>query len=429
MLGLGVVGSAVARILAAHPGRLEAAAARPLRLGPVLVRNAGRQRGVDLGPGSVTTDAARVVEDPGVGVVLELMGGIEPARSYVIRALRAGKPVVTANKALLAEHGTELFAEARRAGVPLTFEASVGGGIPIVHALSSGLAANRITAIAAILNGTCNSILTSMSTQGLSYEAALAQAQRLGYAAADPTLDVDGTDSAHKLAVLAQLAFRATVRTADVPRKGIDRLHAKDLRYARELGYTIKLLAHARRHEGGRLELRVAPRLVRVGTPLADVKGAYNAIRVVGDVVGETLFYGPGAGGEATASSVLADLIDVATGGGGATFASQRLWDPEAPAAVLAGPEEVRSRCYLRFTIADQPGVIGAIAQVLGAHRISIASVIQHDPSEEDGAEPAGVPLILMTQRAAEAAVAAAVEEIDRLEVVRAATVCHGVEE
>ena len=263
--------------------------------------------------------------DPDVEVVVELIGGVGIAYEMVLSALQAGKSVVTANKAMLAERGPEVFEAARRAGRAIAFEGAVGGGIPIVQAIRVGLAANRVEAIAAIVNGTCNFILSAMSGEGLSYEEALARAQALGYAESDPTLDVDGTDAAHKLAVLAELAFGAGVTTSEVPRQGIDQLSPLDIKFAAELGYAIKLLARARWRPGG-LELGVAPCLVRRGTPLADVEGPYNAIRVVGDSVGDTLFHGRGAGAMPTASAVVADLIDVVTGRAALNDRARPLW-------------------------------------------------------------------------------------------------------
>lgn len=427
LLGLGTVGSAVARLLVQEARRLERRAGRSIELSWALVRDASQDRGVPLGRDRIVTDWRRIVDDPGVSVVVELMGGTTGTLPVVLAALESGKDVVTANKALLAEHGREVFAQARKHGRSVSFEASVGGGMPIVQALGVGLAANQVQSLAAIVNGTCNFILSAMSRSGLSYESALAEAQALGFAEADPTLDVDGTDTAHKLSILAQIAFGADLRLSEIPRQGIDRLHSADIRYSAELGYAIKLLAKARLAAGG-LELRVAPTLVRQGTPLAEVRGAYNAIRVVGDVVGDTLFYGQGAGAKATASAVVGDLIDVVVGRAKKTFDALDLWPEEAPAARLASAEHVKSRYYLRFSIADRPGVLGAIAQVLGKEGISIASVIQHDPGDDDHPE-APVPLILMTHSAAQARLEAALREIDRLEVVKAATVCLGVEE
>ena len=277
----------------------------------------------------------------------------------------------------------------------------MGGGIPIVQCLGVALTANQIQGLAAIVNGTCNFILTRMTTEGLPYEEALRQAQSLGYAEADPTLDVDGTDTAHKLAILAQLAFEASVRLDDIPREGIDRLQGADIKYAGELGYAIKLLALAKLSSAG-LELRVAPTLVRHGTPLAEVRGPYNAIRVVGDAVGDTLFYGRGAGALPTASAVVGDLIQVATGRAVLPSRLRDLWSEDAPAVPIASSVDIRSRYYLRFTIADRPGVLGRLAQILGDKGISIASVIQHDPGD-DAPERSPVPLVIMTHHAIQA--------------------------
>ncbi|MDR3637351.1 MAG: homoserine dehydrogenase [Isosphaeraceae bacterium] len=427
LLGLGTVGTGVARLLLDEADRIARRSGRRLDLKWVVVRDLDKPRGVALGSTKVVTDPRRVLEDPEVEVVVETIGGTDPALSLVLDALAAGKDVVTANKALLAEHGTTIFAHARRAGRAVAFEASVGGGIPIIHALGVALAANQVHSLAAIVNGTCNFILTAMTREATPYASALRKAQALGYAEADPTLDVDGTDTAHKLAVLSQLAFEANVTTDQIPREGIDRLHTADIRYAGELGYVVKLLALAKLSEYG-LELRVAPTLVKKGTPLADVSGPYNAIRVVGDAVGDTLFYGRGAGMMPTASAVVGDLIDVISGRARVTFRTLDLWSETSPPPKLTPPNRVRSRYYLRFTIADRPGVLAALARVLGAHEISIASVIQHDPGDD---APAGspVPLVIMTHLAAEASVRAALAEIDGLDVVHAPSVCLGVEE
>lgn len=427
LIGLGTVGSGVACLLRQARDRLARVAGRPIELTRVLVRDPEKRRDAPVPPESLVTDPARILDDPRIDVVIEALGGTGPARQWVLAALAAGKDVVTANKALLAEHGSEIFGQARRFKRALAFEASVGGGIPIIQALRVGLAANQVQALSAIVNGTCNFILTAMSREGLTYAAALRQAQELGYAEPDPTLDVDGTDTAHKLAILAQLAFGANVRVAEIPRVGIDRLQSADIINAGELGYAVKLLAQARLTGAG-LELRVAPRLVRMGTPLADVRGPYNAIRVVGDAVGDTLFYGRGAGALPTASAVVGDLIDVALGREALIARSRDLWSDARTGPSLAPSEQVRSRFYLRFLIADQPGVLAAIAQVLGRQGISIASVIQHETSDDpDAAKP--VPLIIMTHAAVEAHLGAALAEIDQMAIVAAPSVCLGVEE
>jgi homoserine dehydrogenase len=427
LLGLGTVGTGVARLLHEEGDRIARRAGRRIDLKWAVVRDPSKARAVPRPDVRVVGDVRRVIEDPEVEIVIETMGGVEPTLSVVLDALGAGKDVVTANKALLADHGAAVFAQARRSRRAVAFEGSVGGGIPIVQALGVALAANQVQSLAAIVNGTCNFILTSMTREGMTYETALRQAQELGYAEADPTLDVNGTDTAHKLAVLAQLAFEANVRTPQIPREGIDRLQPADIRYAAELGYTVKLLALAKLSESG-LELRVAPTLVRHGTPLAEVRGPYNAIRVVGDAVGDTLFYGRGAGMMPTASAVVGDLIDVVVGRAGLTFNALRLWSESAPPPRLTPPSRVRSRYYLRFTIADRPGVLAALAKALGEHGISIASVIQHDPGD-DAPDDSPVPLVIMTHLATEADLRAALAEIDRLDVVHAPSVCLGVEE
>jgi len=427
LIGLGTVGTGVARLLTEQADRLARRAGKRIRCKWVVVRDPAKPRGVALEGIRVTTEVARLIDDPEVEIVVEAMGGTDPALRVVLDCLAAGKHVVTANKALLAEHGPEIFAKAREVDRAVAFDASVGGGIPIIQALGVGLAANQIQSLAAILNGTCNFILTKMTLEGLAYADALAQAQQLGYAEADPTLDVDGTDTAHKLAILSQLGFHANVRTGDLPRQGIDRLQLADLTYAGELGYAVKLLALAKFSTSG-LELRVAPTLVKRGTPLAEVRGPYNAIRVVGDAVGDTFFYGRGAGMMPTASAVVGDLIDVVTGRALLTSRVLDLWSGQGVAVQRKPPEEIRSRYYLRFTIADRPGVLAAIAQILGRHGISIASVIQHDPGD-DAPRNSPVPLVIMTHLAIEAELHAALREIDVLDVVHAPSICLGVEE
>ncbi len=427
LIGLGTVGTGVARILTEQADRVAQRAGKRIRWKWAVVRDLAKSRNVNLDGVRVTTDPGRLIEDPEVEIVAEAMGGIDPALSVVLGCLAAGKHVVTANKALLAEHGPEIFAQARAAGRAVAFEASVGGGIPIIQALGVALAANQVQNLAAILNGTCNYILTKMVNEGLAYNDALAQAQELGYAEADPTLDVDGTDTAHKLVILAQLAFKATVKTDDIPRQGIDRLQLADLKYAGELGHAVKLLALAKLTAAG-LELRVAPSLVKRGTPLAEVRGPYNAVRVVGDAVGDTFFYGRGAGMMPTASAMVGDLIDVVTGRAILTSRVLNLWADAGPTVDRTSPHQIRSRYYLRFTIADSPGVLAALARILGNHGISIASVIQHD-SGDDAPDNKTVPLVIMTHMAVEAELHAALGEIDQLDVVTPPSLCLGVED
>jgi homoserine dehydrogenase len=341
--------------------------------------------------------------------------------------------VVTANKALLALHGAEIFDAARRHGRAVAFEASVAGGIPIVTALAQGLAANQILALQGILNGTSNFILTSMSEEGRNYAQALAEAQRLGYAEADPTLDVDGTDAAHKLAILTQLAFGLTVPVAAIERRGIATLHEMDIRFAGELGYTVKLLAEAWLDTGSRpdggpknlLALHVSPVLLRHHAPLAQVRGAYNAINVVGDAVGDTLYYGRGAGQMPTASAVVADVIDMAVGRAQRTFQTLRLWSGNGGPIALRPSATVRSRFYLRLLVEDRPGVLADVARELAQHQISISSVIQHEALDEQ--EGGTVPLVIMTHTAVTGSFRGAVAEIDRLAGVTAPSVFYPV--
>jgi homoserine dehydrogenase len=424
LIGCGTVGSGVARLLLEHPERLAARAGRPLELRQVVVRDLHRSRPVQLPAGILTTDLDAVLRDPGVQVAAEVVGGVGWAREAVLRLLAAGKDVVTANKALLAMHGHEVFDAARRHGRAIAFEAAVGGGVPIISALSQSLAANQIVALQGILNGTCNYMLTRMTADGRGYEEALAEAQKAGYAEADPTTDVDGTDTAHKLAILVQIAFGVTVPVAAIDRRGIRRVKSLDIRYARELGYTIKLLAEAWLREN-QLALHVSPVLLRHHTPLAEVRGAYNAVNVVGDAVGDTLYYGPGAGAMPTASAVLADIIDFAVGRAQRTFQTMQLWSGTGTGIHLRSATAVLSRFYLRLVVEDRPGVLADITRVLARHEISISSVIQHEAPE--GHEGERVGLVIMTHTAPTGTFRTALAEIDRLSCVTAPGVYYPV--
>jgi homoserine dehydrogenase len=446
LVGCGTVGAGVARVLLEHADRLGRRAGRPIALRRVVVRDPAKPRPVELPPGVVTADVRDALADPAVEVVAELIGGTTAARRVVLDALAAGKHVVTANKALLAGHGAEVFDRARRAGRAVCFEAAVAGGVPIIRALGESLAANQVTAIQGILNGTCNFILSSMADRGVSYADALAEAQRLGYAEADPTLDVDGSDAAHKLAVLAQIAFGVAARPDQIERRGIAGLDPMDIRFAAELGYTIKLLAEAwtsgqwavgggQKDGGSRLPtahrppptatvaLHVAPVLLRRTALLAQVRGAYNAVALHGDVVGETLYQGPGAGMMPTASSVVADLIDLAVGRAQATFAAARLWSGEANGFAVEPSERVRSRFYLRLLVADRPGVLADITRILADEGISVSGVVQHEAPEGDAPSP--VPLVVVTHVAETGRFRAAVGRMDALPAVAAPAVSY----
>jgi homoserine dehydrogenase len=420
IIGFGTIGSGVARLLLEHGERIARHAGRRLELVQVVDPDLARPRNVTLPLGVLTDDLSRVLDNPEISAVVQLIGGLEPERTIMLRVLESGKDVITANKALLAEHGPELFDRARELGRSIGFEAAVAGGIPIIAAINECLAANQIESIHAILNGTSNFILTQMEEQGADYAAALAEAQRRGYAEANPAMDVDGSDAAQKLAILAHLAFGARVIWRDIPRSGIDTVDVADMRYAKELGYSIKLLAVANLVPEG-LELHVSPTLVRRGSPLAEVRGAFNAIRVVGDAVGRVFFQGLGAGQMPTASAVVADLIGTVVGRMAITFRTLELWSDRRQARVAPrDPSEVPGRFYLRFNVDDRPGVMAEIAGILGRHRISIASVIQHE-TEEAAANV--VPLVFMTHTAPEGAMSEAMKAIDKLASVHPGSV------
>ena len=423
LVGCGTVGTGVARVLAEHGARLAARAGRAIKLECVVVRDPARPRDPAVPPGLVTASLEVALANPRVQVVAELMGGVEAARRAVLLSLEAGKHVVTANKALLAACGPELFAAARRAGRAICFEAAVAGGVPVVRALAESLAANQVTALRGILNGTSNSILTAMAERGVGYADALKEAQELGYAEADPTLDVDGSDAAHKLAVLAQIAFGVTASREQMDVRGIDGVDALDVRFARELGYTLKLLAEAWT-DAGKVALHVAPVLVRRADPLAQVRGVSNAVLVMGDVVGETLYQGPGAGMMPTASAVVADLIDLAVGRAQVTFAAAKLWDQAGRGYVLQPSERVRSRFYLRLRVRDEPGVLAEVGTELARERIGISSVIQHEPEG-----PGVVTLVILTHPAETGRFRSAARAIDRLPSVLAAGVHYSVDD
>jgi homoserine dehydrogenase len=417
LIGLGTVGTGVARLLMETDGRLERQAGRRMILEHVVVQDPSKPRAIDLPEGMISGDLSKITGNQEIELVALLMGGIQPARTYALKVLESGKDLVTANKALLAAHGAELFDRARALGRSIAFEAAVAGGIPIIANLSQCLSANRIQSIHAILNGTSNYILTQMESQGASYREALSEAQRLGYAEADPTMDVDGSDAAQKLAILAHLAFGANADWTAIARQGIDTLDLADLRYAKELGYRIKLLAVAQLTTHG-LELHVSPTLVKLGTPLADVRGAYNAVSVVGDAVGRVFYSGLGAGQMPTASAVVADLIDTVVGRAAITFRTLGMWGDGRPRVSISDYQNASGRYYLRFQVADQPSVLAEIAGLLGKQNISIASVIQHE-DEADGV----VPLVIMTHNTTEGALARALSAIDRLSFVRGPSV------
>jgi len=433
LVGCGTVGSGVAKLLLEHPDRLAARAGRPLELRHIVVHDPAKPRDSCIPRNLLATDLRSAINDPAVQTVVEVMGGIEQAKRVVLDTLAAGKHVVTANKALLATHGAELFDAGRRHDRAIAFEGAVAGGIPIIGALCQGLAANQILSLQGILNGTCNYILTGMTENGQRYADVLREAQQKGYAESDPTLDVDGTDAAHKLAILVQIAFGVAVPFDAIRRRGIAELDLLDVRFAKELGYTIKLLAEAwfepstrsqesgvrAEESGGKLALHVSPVMLRQNSPLALVRDAYNALFVLGDAVGSTLYYGRGAGQMPTASAVVADLIDMAVGRAQQTFRSLKLWSGNHRSIVVRDPNTMRTRFYLRMMVEDRPGAMADITRVLAEHHISISSVIQHEAIEHADEDTEIVPLIIMTHTAATGSFLAACAGIDRLACVR----------
>jgi homoserine dehydrogenase len=418
LLGCGVVGGGVAQILREQADLLTARTGIHFDLRHVCVKDRS-----DYPPNAadlpMSLDANGAIDDPGTQVVIELIGGTGAANSFIERALRLGKPVITANKSLLAVRGRELFALARQHHSCIAFEASCGGGIPIIDALLRSLLANRIDALLGIVNGTCNVILTRMTQNGWSYQQALEEAQKLGYAEANPTLDVSGRDAAQKLSILASLAFNVSLSEPDVFVEGIDRLQADDIRFAAELGYVIKLLAIAQRAPGDHISLRVHPTLVHRDDMLADVSGSFNAISVYGHALGHALWYGRGAGRTPTASAVVSDLVGIGMGLIPAAFTQLRIYPDQTPRAKILPMDQLQSRYYIRLSAKDQPGVFAQITRILGEQGISLSSVLQHESN--NGGD---VPVVITTHLANEGAMQAALRKIDALSLITPPTAC-----
>ena len=417
LLGIGTVGGGTFNVLARNEAEITRRAGRPIRITKVADKNLELARQVTAGRAEVTDDAFSVVTDPEIDIVIELIGGYGIARELVLKAIANGKHVVTANKALLAVHGNEIFAAAHEKGVMVAFEAAVAGGIPIIKALREGLTANRIQWIAGIINGTTNFILSEMRDKGLPFDVVLKEAQRLGYAEADPTFDIEGIDAAHKITILSALAFGIPMQFDKAHVEGISKLDADDIKYAEQLGYRIKLLGITRRRPEG-VELRVHPTLIPAKRLIANVEGAMNAVLVQGDAVGATLYYGKGAGAEPTASAVIADLVDVTR---------MHTADPEhrvphlafQPGAVEDTPilplSEVETSYYLRLRVEDKPGVLADITRILADQQISIDAMIQREPGEGESQ----TDIIMLTHITREKNVDAAISRIEALPVVK----------
>ena len=414
LLGLGTVGAGVVKILQTRREMLEERAGGRLTLAAIADADLTRPReGLDLGALPMVNDAARILDDPTVHVVIELVGGLEPARTFILKALAAGKHVVTANKALLAHHGAELYEAARRRGVSLGFEAAVAGGIPLIRAVKDGLPANRILSTFGIVNGTCNYILSKMTDEGRDFGEVLKEAQAHGYAEADPTLDIEGLDSAHKLQILATLAFRTAVDLKDIYTEGITAISQQDVVNAGELGYRIKLLAIAKASEGA-LEVRVHPTMIPASSPLAAVSGVFNAVFMTGDNVGNLMFYGRGAGQLPTASAVWSDALEIARREAhGIPALESDLPSLARHSLPLRPVDEIRSAYYLRVMALDRPGVLAQVAGILGQNDISLVSVLQKERARTEA-----VPVVMMTHEARERDMRAALAAIDKLPVV-----------
>ena len=425
LIGFGTVGAGTVEVLATNRELIEDRVGAAIALKRIADLDIQSDRGVKVDHGLLTTDAMEIINDPEIDVVVELIGGCDEAMEYILMAMERGKHVVTANKALIAQHGNELFEAAERCGVDIAFEASVGGGIPIIRALREGLAANQIQAVLAILNGTSNYILTRMTEEGLSFDDALALAQRLGYAEADSTLDIDGSDAAHKLTIIVSLVFGYPCKYEDVYREGIGEISPEDIRFAAEFGYCVKLLAIARRVDD-QIEARLHPAFVPLDHILANVKEAYNAIYMEGDFVGPTLFYGLGAGRRPTGSAVVSDIMDIARNQiKGIARRVSPLSFARSPVVELSlrPMDQVICDYYFRVSAVDRPGVLSRISGVLGANNISIASVIQKK-REAHGS----VPVVMLTHEARERDVRKSLEIIDKLDVVTEKTVLFRVE-
>ncbi|NNM68879.1 MAG: homoserine dehydrogenase [Gallionella sp.] len=416
LLGIGTVGGGTFTVLQRNAEEIARRAGRPIRITVVADKNIALAKQVTGGACRVTDDAFSVVSDPEVDIVVELIGGYGVAKELVLKAIANGKHVVTANKALLATHGNEIFKAAQDKGVMVAFEAAVAGGIPIIKAVREGLTANRIEWVAGIINGTTNFILSEMRDKGLSFDTVLKEAQRLGYAEADPTFDIEGVDAAHKITILSALAFGIPMQFDKAYIEGISKLDAIDIKYAEQLGYRIKLLGITKRTAEG-VELRVHPTLIPSKRLIANVEGAMNAVVVQGDAVGATLYYGKGAGAEPTASAVIADLVDVTRmhTADPLNRVPHLAFQPNAMADLKILPmDEVQTSYYLRLRVQDKPGVLADITRILADEQISIDAVIQKEPNEDEDQ----TDLIMLTHQTREKRINAAIAKIEKLTVV-----------
>ncbi|MBS1114993.1 MAG: homoserine dehydrogenase ThrA [Nitrospirae bacterium] len=422
IIGFGTVGTGTASILIKNRKLLKDRTGFDIHLKKIADLDIKRDRGIRLPKGVLTNNADSLIADPDIHIIVELIGGTTVAKEIMLKAIRNGKHVVTANKALLATHGTEIFKAAERNGVRVGFEASVAGGIPIIKIISEGLVANRIKSIYGIINGTTNYILSKMSDEKAEFSDVLKEAQNLGYAEADPTYDIEGIDSAHKLAILASLAYGSQFSLKDVYREGISGISSMDIEFARELGYKLKLLAITK-ETNGKIELRVHPTMIPEEFLLSKVDGVFNAVYVEGDAVGSTLYYGRGAGDMPTGSAVVSDIVDISCDIVHKTIGRNPLFSRGDKGKNLLKMDDVISMYFFRFSAIDKPGVLSKISGILGKYNISIASVIQKDRRAGKA-----VPLVVLTHRAREKDVLSAVKEINKLPIVADKTVFIRVE-
>jgi len=424
IIGFGTVGSGTARILLENGDIIKSRTGFEVKLRKIADQDITRDRGMKVPDGVLTTDTRGLLNDPDIDIVVELIGGIHPAKDFMLQAMKNKKHIVTANKALLATEGNDLFAAARENGVEMGFEAAVAGGIPIIKVLREGLVANRLMAIYGIINGTSNFILTKMTDEKVEFSDALREAQQLGYAEADPTFDIEGIDTAHKLTILASLAYGIPLSYNDIYREGITRVTARDIDFAAEFGYKIKLLAIAKA-DNGEIEMRVHPTMVPIEYLISKIDGVFNAVYVEGDAVGSTLYYGRGAGDLPTGSAVVADIVDIGKNiiSGGSARLSGICAGAAQGVTMVRKMQDIESMYYFRFSALDKPGVLSKISGILGNYNISIASVIQKGRSVVGS-----VPLVVLTHRACERDVMKALAEIDNLPTVSDKTLFIRVE-
>jgi homoserine dehydrogenase len=428
LIGFGNIGAGVVKLLQENAGVIRNKVGTGIVLKRIADLDITSDRGVPVAPGVLTASVNDIFDDPEISVVIELIGGYEPAKTFVLKAIEKGKHIVTANKALLALHGDEIYAAAARNGVEVQFEAAVGGGIPVLTSIKGNLAANNFGSVIGIMNGTCNYILTRMTQEGAGFAEMLKVAQQLGYAEPDPTFDIEGVDTAHKLAILVSLCFGTRIDFNSIYTEGISRISGLDVKFANDFGYRIKLLAIGKLSDG-QVEARVHPTMIPLHNPLAEVNGVFNAIRLTGDYVGPVMFYGRGAGQNPTASAIVGDLIGLARtmqAGAGRRMAPLGFLDGEIRTLPLKPMAEIVSKYMLRFSALDKPGVLASIAGALGNHGISIESMVQTTHQDSD-ATP--VPIVIKTHEACEGSVQAALEEIDRLAIISEKTVFIRIED